>query len=236
VYLHDSCLGVPVTQPPTCVPGNALITRSAPGMPLDSGAFPGNGPITTLTVSTDGRFATFLADDPALNGPPDQVVLWVVDQQSPGIPPALASVDQNGVAVTGEGVSMSADGRYLSFIALDAVTNLPTVYLRDLRFGATAVVATNATCTGHALSSEGRFVAFISGSNPLNLPGLLGFYAYVADMERQLVHLVSVDSAGNPVEVAGSGASISGDGTKVVFLVLPPPAHFGQLVVGLTGF
>jgi hypothetical protein len=235
-FVHDNCLGVPVTQPPTCIPGPALISRSGSGQPLADGAFP-EGVDRTLTVSADGRFATFFALAPELGNDTGNAVLWVVDRQSADFTPILASMDPTGLALSGEGVSMTDDGRYISFVAFAPSTNVSTVYRRDLVSQVTTGVASNATCYGNALSRDGQLVAFVSGANPLNLAGLpAGEYAYVADIPTEAIHLVSVDSRGNPVQVLGGGASLSGDGTHVVFAVLNRADNTEQLAIALTGF
>jgi hypothetical protein len=238
VYLHDNCLGY---AGGSCTPGTELVSVSSSGAPVSTGAIAGEVGTSTLVVSTDGRFATFRSYAPELGGPTNDATLWLRDLQSGTT--TLASVDENGNPLLGFSPSFNASTRYLAYDGVDPSTGNEGVYVRDLVGGTTSLVAASATCSGNALSSTGRFVAFVTGTNPIGFEALpLGQYAYVRDTCGDLpgcapdTHLVSVDGKGNPVQVLGSGASLSGDGHRVVFAVVNPADNSAQLVIALTGY
>ena len=237
VYLHDNCLRF---VGGSCTPGTTLVSASSSGAAVSTGAFAGEVGSTTLAVSADGRFATFLSDAPELGGPPNSTVLWLRDLESGTT--TVASVDEHGNPLLGYSPSITADGRYLAYGATDPANGTQGVYLRDLVGGTTSLIAANATCSGHALSSDGRSVVYVTGTNPLGLANLPnGQYAYMTvtcnvPNCKPATRLVSVDSNGNPVQVVGDGAALSSDGKRVVFGIVNQGDNTTQLVVALPNF
>jgi hypothetical protein len=138
----------------------------------------------------------------------------------------------NRESQVGSARSMSADGRYVTFISYATnlvsgdTNNAPDVFVRDRLTGETTRASVNSSGTegnyfsvGSTISGDGRYVAFGSAATNL-VPGDTN------DIDDVFVHdnvlgettRVSVDSSGNQANDGSGGASISADGRYVAFL------------------
>ncbi|MCG8589388.1 MAG: hypothetical protein MJE66_08850, partial [Proteobacteria bacterium] len=129
--------------------------------------------------------------------------------------------------------ALSADGRVVAFRSRSSVlipkrrNPFSDLFVRDRETG--EVEQVNKTYTGgepagfvreYALSADGRFVVYSTTAGDI-VPPEVGCDAciqvYVVDRLTGLTHLVGRGEGGNAANVAGGGASISGDGRSVVF-------------------
>jgi Tol biopolymer transport system component len=126
------------------------------------------------SISADGRFVGFFSFATNLVQPDTGLssgALFVHDRQA-GIT-ELVSVDPNGRARTGHGISLSADGRYVAFDAFSNNVGAPGIFVRDRQMRLTQTVALPANGAGipvpgrsPSISADGRFIAFeTQGSN-----------------------------------------------------------------------
>jgi Tol biopolymer transport system component len=183
-----------------------------------------------VDISGDGRFVAFL-------GPVGGVGQVLVRDRLTGST-AVASILPNGSPSTNGAhqASISADGRYVAFIASTPLQ----VYVRDMQLGQTvrASVASdgtagNQTSTHPSVSNDGRFVAFSSGATNL-VPGDTNTVGdiFVHDTVSGETNRISVSSAGtqsnNVIDHDGL-PSISADGRFVTF-----SSAASNLVVGDT--
>jgi Tol biopolymer transport system component len=120
------------------------------------------------------------------------------------------------------GTSISNDGRFAVFtseadnLVPNAISGLPTTYVRDLVLGTTDIVAylMNGTPSLRespypAISADGRFVVFYSG-DPNLVPGDSGntYDAFVRDLVNATTERVSVNSLGVPGFYSGPLQSV----------------------------
>jgi Tol biopolymer transport system component len=103
-------------------------------------------------------------------------------------------------------VSMSADGRYVSFNAAPA-NLLPQIYVRDRVTKTTTLVSVNLkgrpatrASFGASISPNGRFVAFNTAAENMVTPEPTAFaHVYVRDLRTGRTTLASVTSGGAPI-------------------------------------
>ena len=137
-----------------------------------------NDPLATLPPNQSSTVAVQFTD-PTLTPitynvqvfdppPPDPVQLVST------IDPSLISASAVGGANNPSALSMSADGRYVAFIA-DAtnlvangtssgvISSLEGVYVRDTQTATTTLVSINVNLAAPTISPDGRYVAFLSG-------------------------------------------------------------------------
>lgn len=195
-------------------------------------------------ISADGRFVAFAstATTFAANDANEQLDVFVHDRITGAT--ALVSVGGSGSPATGssELPSISADGRYVAFVssAADLVqgdTNgVRDVYVRDRSTGTTARISVGphgeqASAESYlyyahpAISADGRFVAFESYARELVAEDGNGYQdVFVHDRATGTNELVSVSSSDLQNHHGGSRATISADGSFVVFE--SPDSHF----------
>jgi Tol biopolymer transport system component len=198
--------------------------------------------------SSDGRYVAFtsLATNLTAQATNGFCNVFFRDMQGGGT--RLLSVNQagtggggdSGLTYTQEGLSISADGRYVAFssTALDLVagtTQTGNVFVRDTVANATRLVTLNAAGTqdvgrsgNPVLSADGRFVAFFSDATNLvaGLTTHFGGNVFLRDLQTNTTQLVSINAAGtdgNDVDnqtydaFNGPSLAISADGRFVAF-------------------
>jgi len=137
-----------------------------------------------------------------------------------------------GVAIFGEPIALSADGRYVAFTS-NARNLVPhdtnaacDVFVRDRLLGETERVSVSSSahqgdrssCFGLALSTDGRFVAFASRATnltPWDTNGAVD--VFVRNRKLGLTRRVSRRFDGRQIDVGGTDPSISTDGQRVAF-------------------
>lgn len=215
-----------------------------------------------LATTPDGRFTVFTSSSgetltPNVPGVGGAFVtyLFVRDNQTGAV--QLASVRPNG-SVPGTfgggsfpAASISADGRYLAFLAdqhnLDAgVTGTNGgFYIRDLQDGVTTMISRN-SATGApmnnfhgndtlTISQDGRYVAFTSfATNLINGITVTGSQLYLFDRNTNMLRLVSAATNGtqggdNNPNQGDYRPQFSADGSRLVF-----SSRSTNLVAGVT--
>ena len=166
-------------------------------------------------ISGDGRFVAFtsLASSLVTGDTNGFVDVFVRDVQL-GVT-TRASVRTDGTEANGpsQGVSISADGRYVAFLSDGLGCWNTCVFLRDQEFGTTSVLVNCDNgfppfCLEAFLSADGRRVEFAEyGIDPD-----MSIDIYVRDIASGATFLASPDT-GDDVE----GAVISGDGRYVAY-------------------
>lgn len=186
-----------------------------------------DGASTDVDVSADGRTVVFASAgqnwvDDGFNG--TRVV--AVDLDTGAI--EVVSADSQGV-FRGERPAVSADGRYVAFLAYSHPLGANWQVLRkDRQTGALELVSANlfgqAATPGTdddtlSISGDGRFVAFASAASNLGVGSLVGTEIVVKDMLAGSVELASAKLDGSP---SGGYCSLhahalSGDGRYLTF-------------------
>lgn len=189
VYLRDMCVGTGV--PDGCTPHTQLVSLASDGSP-------GSGKSDLPSISSDGRYVAFLSSAPnLLAGSTAGNGLLVRDTCSGAAPdsscvPRTYSAPVEGSLWAIDRISspaISADGRYVAFVASDLSTPVQTSHLllADLCLGPdtpagcrpslseVSVSAGGLQFTGvnssPSISADGRFVAYVSQS-PGDTPGI----------------------------------------------------------------
>ena len=187
-------------------------------------------------LSADGRYVAFESDAANLVAGDTNALYdaFVYDRQTDAI--EWVSVASDGTQADNAGglASLSADGRYVTFLscATNLVTDdtnlLPDVFVRDRETGETELVsvATDGTqgdaCSSFSsLSADGRYVAFHSRATNLVDGDTAGFDdVFVHDRETGETLRVSVASDGTEGDGDASwlaAIAISADGRYVAF-------------------
>ena len=205
----------------------------------DSGAAinPGGGVSSAPSISSDGRFVTFVSASvnlvPGVNG----LQIYLRDVQT-GVT-SLVSKDNSGSPATGGSImtspSISGNGRFIAYVS-DA-SNLVTgvvgqqIYLYDTQTsvsfpnGQTTLISQatgGAVGTGDSsqptISSNGRFVAFTSESGNLTAdPDPAPSQIFLRDTQSSTTTLVSQATGGAVGTGASSDPTISSNGRFVAF-------------------
>jgi Tol biopolymer transport system component len=149
----------------------------------------------------------------------------------------MVSVSSRGVHGNqgGQHAYVSADGRYVAFdssstnLTPDVPIQFFGVFVHDLHTGLTTCVSVNSSGVpangaadlqlgGTPISADGRFVVFVSAADNL-VPGDTNNASdvFVHDRLTGVTTRASVDSQGNQANFTSLFASISADGTRVVF-------------------
>lgn len=211
-----------------------------------------NGPSARPALSADGRYVAFHsgASDLASGDMHPGGDVFVRDLVAGTT--MLASVETVGVPedVSFDDPSISADGRYVAFVARPASTFsldddvTSEVFVRDLVTGTTTWVSIHVgrVHAGHspAISADGRYVAFNSTherwfpGGPTGTPGVGGLGVlllddgiFVRDLLAGTTTHVSVGTDGREGNDRNAYPSISGDGRYVIFA-----SQADNLVVG----
>ena len=182
-----------------------LVSKTAAGVQ-------GNGVSQTPVVSADGRYVAF--ESQASNLVPgdtnNAMDVFVKDMTTGAV--QLVSVSNSGRQFdgggsTGDGVdmSMSADGRYVTFVG-QATNAVAQLYVRDRQSNTTRLVSVGAdgkpgnsgTYEG-SISPDGRHVAFTTGSTNI-APGAPPYFnTYVRDLVAATTTLASLTWTGAPI-------------------------------------
>ncbi len=189
---------------------------------VSSGGTEGNGPSSTaLGVTDDGRYVLFAST--ASNLVPGDTNGWIdlfrrdeitkttvrVDVTNAGGQLTYGAAGSGAVPVT---AAMSADGRYVAFVAVEALTSGgPTsgVYVRDLTAGTTTLASVppsggfpDGTFDEIAMSADGRYVSFTYA--PAGPPAPEGFGDSLYRSDRQAGTTVQLTDTGRTAELHAS--------------------------------
>ncbi|MFH9424103.1 TolB family protein [Streptomyces sp. NPDC017529] len=181
-------------------------------------------------LSADGRhlaFASISRYDDGRPGPPGEVAdVYVRDVRTGRTVKANVGLDE-GYGIVSRSPSLSADGRYVAFVADDApwyplgVRGEVRIYVRDLVKGVTQRVSAPPAdwaraAAGPRISADGRFVAYGMYVSKVSGPPVQD--VYVTDRATGRTQQVDVpyDGAG-PSDRMSSPAGISPDGRYVLF-------------------
>jgi Tol biopolymer transport system component len=216
------------------IAGTTTIVSDAPGQ------MPGNGGIMVSTppaISADGQYVAFVTYASNLLSTPDTNALpdvFVRNCQT-GIT-VRVSVDSNGAQANGLSTfpSISADGRYVSFLSQASnlapgdMNGADDIFLHDLLTGATELVSVdsssmqgNRNSLYSSVSADGRYVVFSSDARNL-VPNDINnaVDVFVRDRQNGSTERVSVATGGADGD-SGSGSygapRISPNGRYVVF-------------------
>lgn len=186
------------------------------------------------SISADGQRVAFTSA--ANNLSPDDTDgyfdVFVKDLRTGAL--ILASVTKDGRKAAGgsESAALSADGLAVAFtsratnLSPDAIDGESHVYVKRLDTGALALADGGTIerpdeqtgANGPSLSADGRVVAFTtdaSGLDPVDTDRRAD--VYVRDLDSGAVSLASVNPDGVKGDLPSTGASLSGDGTRVAF-------------------
>ena len=195
-------------------------------------------------VSSDGRFALYLSDSPAivpgqidLNNSHGAEDVFLVDRAAGTT--ALVSHNTEGPATTGNGAStaavLSADGRWVAFLsaATDLVTGYsggsPDIFLWDRQTGAIVLASrvsdvnpTTGRCTDCgdlSISGDGHFLAWRNAAN-----------LELFDRDAGTVTLITQrdGSPGTPANGSSALPAVSADGAFVAFVSAATDLANGQ--------
>src|SRR5688572_11806054 len=226
-----------------------LVTRAS----VDATNAAGDDNSSAPALSGNGRVVAFLSQ--AANFSPlstsHTTQLFARDLEAGTT--SLESVTTAGAPVLQEAVptaALSFDGRFIAFEsraqldARDKDIGTFDVFLRDRALHTTvlaslsSLAAAGAHSRGPSISADGRWVGFHSLDDKLvtgDANGLQDVFVY--DRTTEAVTLVSQNDAGQQVNAASSGASVSSDGRFVVLmssasnLVMSPTSSGQQLYV-----
>ena len=196
IWLFDSCRG----QPASCSPSKTMVSAAGDGSPANAESF-------GSTISAGGRYVAFVSSAtnlvPSL---PDTggFRVYVRDMcigASSGCTPTTSAVAVSGEGTAADGVSISADGRYIGFGSgatdlVSADTNgAQDIFVRDTCAGVSSGCTPSTVRVSVALdgtqgnggsgrpviSADGRFVVFISAAKlGPGSPNSLGSDVYLA--------------------------------------------------------
>lgn len=189
-------------------------------------------------ISADGRHVAFWEKILVEGIPPGEWSLVVLDRitKKTSLASATMTGDLGKISApysNNYGVSLSADGRYVAFVAFDSnlvandTNNTTDVFVRDLQEQTTTRVSVNSAgeqgngSSGDgevSLSADGRYVAFASSANNLVDGDTNGVGdVFVRDLQEQTTTRVSVNSAGEQGDDWSRNPALSADGKVVAF-------------------
>jgi Tol biopolymer transport system component len=200
-----------------------------------------NGTSSWPSISADGRYVAFGSDATSFGNTDFRTDIFVHDRQTKETARVSVASDGStgigysdfGTVVTGSSYtpSISADGRYVAFVA-DAInftpgdTNKkPDIFVHDRQTGETTRVSVasdgtqaNGNSVAPSISSDGRYVAFVSSASNL-VPGDTNGYSDIFVHDRQTQQTTRVSVASDRTEANGNSVapSISSDGRYVAF-------------------
>jgi Tol biopolymer transport system component len=178
-------------------------------------------PFQTLGLSADGRFVVFTSLDPDLGGVHGgDLNVYLFDRVTGGINlllPSFSTVAGTTVGLGDRHPSVSADGRWITFLSNDNPTGRDQVVLYDRVAGtATAVTAGQGTAASPTITPDGGKIVF-SDDAPDLLPDLAGAVDRIYEYDR--------DAAALSLIAPGTGSPLpSADGRAVAFESTTPLA------------
>lgn len=211
--------------------GPGTTTQLTPTTTFADGYF-----VTSPGLSADGRYVTFVSQDPALaTGAMGQLAVYVHDLTTATT--EAISVDSNGDPVTdgfSSGPSISDDGRYVAFESSSSQlvsgddNGLVDVFVRDRTAETTIRVSVNTTAddgdgpsSGAKISGDGTHVVFTSTATNLTSADDSGIDDIFV---RNLVTGTTTRATNNTSDDEPDGPSIAGsisnDGTRVAYVSL----------------
>jgi pimeloyl-ACP methyl ester carboxylesterase len=214
-----------------------LQTNTLTMVSVDPNGQPGNRYSGDMpSVSADGRFVAFLSNAGLVSEDTNNMGdIFLRDMQTGTTTRvSVSSSGQQGNASAGERMAVSADGRYVAFLAYASnlvsgdTNNMGDIFLRDTLTGTTTRVSVdssgvqaNSEADGSvSISGDGRYVMFQSdASNLVSGDTNADWDIFLRDTQTNTTERVSVDSNGAQGD-GGSGSglgSISFDGRYVIF-------------------
>jgi flagellin-like hook-associated protein FlgL len=199
----------------------------------DSAGGQGDAASGNASISADGRYVAFQSSASNLvagdtNGATDIFVKDTSTGTTTRVSTSSSGSEGDGFATD---ASISADGRYVAFVANAAdlvagdTNGVADVFVKDLLTGATTRVNTsgsgtqgNQAASNPSISADGRYVAFESTASDL-VAGDTNNQSdiFVKDTLTGEITRVSTGSSGTEGDQASSKASISADGRYVAF-------------------
>jgi Tol biopolymer transport system component len=199
---------------------------------LDSGGNQGGGNSGTPVLSPNGRYVAFDSESILASGDSGNVLDIYVHDRKTGVttwdsPDAAGGIGDG----SSSGPSISASGRYVSFIsyATDLVDDdgngFADVFLRDRKKGVTTRISVDMagadadSASFHpVLSANGKVVAFESWSTDLTpLAGIGHLVTYVRDLKASTTTLASVTVAGTQADQDCTKPGLSKNGRWLTF-------------------
>ncbi|HWS90311.1 MAG TPA: Calx-beta domain-containing protein [Pyrinomonadaceae bacterium] len=228
-----------------------------------AGTAPAQGASFAPVISADGRYVAFVSNATDLVSPDpggdgfqnvyrrdlltNQTVL--VSQTPAGRRGNGSSSSLGGFGIMTPNLSISADGRYVSFVstASDLVSgdtnNQQDAFVRDVQQGVTRLVSVNeaGTASGNRstayalMTPSGRFVAFVSSATDLT-PKVTppGSQVYLRDLQAGTTKLVSANRIDGSANNSSSDSQqqgdidVSDDGRFVAFVSEAPDLVAGD--------
>ncbi len=213
----------------------SISSSGAQGMGLSGYTFKGQA------LSSDGRYAVFASSAPNLVTADTNAALDVFLRDRVAGTTTRISVDSNGAQGNGgsgeNGVSISADGRFVTFASM--ANNLVTgdsngfldIFVHDNQTGVTSRVSVdsagsqaNGSSYEPSLSADGHYVAFASDATNLVLPDTNGAVdVFVHDLQTGVTTRISNSYTGGQSDAcvpAGCGSWVpvlSADGRYVAY-------------------
>ncbi len=215
----------------------AALAQSTVRASLGAGGVEGNGFSSIAAVSGDGRYVAFTSNASNLvvgdlAGNADVFVRDLVSGTTERV-----SIGQTGIegdAPSGDGIAISADGRYVVFSSdatnfiLNDTNGLTDIFVRDRMLNTTTRVSVDslgneATGTSFqpSISADGRYVAFVSDAPDLVVGDLNGVQdVFVHDMQTGATTRVSLGDQGQEGNDHAVLGAIAPGGNHVAFASL----------------
>ncbi len=184
-----------------------------------------------IGLSADGRFVAFRTRASNLaSGDPHGVGLAVLVHDRQDGSNERVALDALGAEVGSYDPAISADGRYVAFVASDTLipggtNSAADLYVRDRQTGGVERVSKSSTgdeandqSSRPAISADGRYVAFTAIATNLVADDTNGFPdVFVHDRDTGTTERVSVTSDGTESNYGALASAISDDGRYVTF-------------------
>lgn len=204
---------------------------------LATGGAEGDASSGGPSLSADGRFVAFssLAANLVAGDTNAASDIFVRDRllgTTERVSVATGGGEADGPAeLAGGRPSISADGRYVSFLSaatnlvIDDTNGVEDVFVHDRHLGITERVSVatgggegDLGCLGHAISADGRFVTFMSHATNLVVGDSNGAPdIFVHDRLTGVTERASVTSAGGQANGSSTSPKISADGRFIAF-------------------
>jgi Tol biopolymer transport system component len=209
VYVRDLCVGL--SAPSDCIPHTQLVSVNTAGNA-------GNGASSSLSISGDGRFIAFVSSADLVSGETtDQVNsgsgVFVRDTCT-GATAASACVVKTYSATSSQsalrgddftGVVLSADGRYVAFVARNASAQTASqVLLADMCLGPGTTVACQPSLTKVSVSVDGSDLAGVNQSPSMSADGR--FVVFESDVAGATPHIFLRDTC---LDASAAGRCVS---------------------------